>query len=129
MVHEFVFFFVQKLITAQKYFSKKIPGFLFNLGFSSHHFKNSNNTLELEGDEYIVQKEVSKHFRWFDHTARHIKPHHFTEEELLKDFELNREFALVLSLLRCIYIYILHCLYYNTVRPRRISPFIENVIM
>eukprot|EP00111_Clytia_hemisphaerica_P000092 TCONS_00000215-protein len=84
---------VQAMIEAQEYLSTKITNFKFNIGYSGQRYQLSNDSREREGDAYLMQSDVHKHFRWFCHTSNHIKPHQFSRDELIKDFEWNKKFA------------------------------------
>ncbi|XP_065652158.1 bifunctional heparan sulfate N-deacetylase/N-sulfotransferase 3 isoform X3 [Hydra vulgaris] len=82
---------IEALVEAQIFLSSHIPGFYFNLGFSSKFFNNSNMTSEQEGDEMLLK--YSHYFRWFCHTHAHLKPHEYSKIRLVQDFQINKKFA------------------------------------
>lgn len=84
---------VDAIKTAQESLSTKIDGFKFKLGYSANRFQLSNISDERDGDAYLMRPDVSRNFNWFCHTSKHIKPHEFSEKELIEDFEANRAFA------------------------------------
>ena len=71
-----------------------MPGFKFNLGFSSYYFLHGDDE-EDGGDNALV--ENADKFWWFDHTWKHVKPHKSTSlKQLIYEFKKNLEFAKVI---------------------------------
>lgn len=87
------------MLEGQRYLSKKIKNFKWNLGFSGNRYQLSNDSIEREADAYLMQEHIHKQFRWFCHTWNHIKPHGYTESELVDDLMRNKQFAQVYILL------------------------------
>lgn len=83
------------MLEGQRYLSTKIKGFKWNLGYSGNRYQLSNDSNERAADAYLMQDHIHKQFRWFCHTWNHIKPHAYTESELVDDLTRNRHFAQV----------------------------------
>lgn len=86
------------MLEGQAYLSTKIKDFKWNLGYSGNRYLLSNNSEERKGDAYLMQEDIHKQFRWFCHTSNHIKPHAYSESELVDDLMRNKQFAQVTML-------------------------------
>ncbi|KAL5103383.1 Bifunctional heparan sulfate N-deacetylase/N-sulfotransferase 2 [Taenia crassiceps] len=81
---------VESLIETQNRWRRFMPGFTFYMGFSGMHFGRGNPKEQL-GDKALV--EHRHEFKWFCHTYSHLQPHLLSQSDLLRQFQLNRQFA------------------------------------